>query len=100
MKVGAIDTLCSLLEPRAYQGGTHSFEQIIAVIKNNEPNKAKWFWMVYSQMKRLADPDLTAITSLADIPNAGLPEQMHALIVSRTEEVVHLLKEEHGYSGL
>ena len=100
MKVGAIDTLCSLLEPRVYQGGSHSYEQIIAVIKNNEPHKVKWFWMVYSQMKRIADPDLTVITSLADIPNIGLPEHTHTRIVSRTEEVVHLLREGYGYSGL
>jgi hypothetical protein len=100
MKVGAIDTLCSLLEPRDYQGGSHSYDQIIAVIKNNEPHKVKWFWMVYSQMKRIEQLDTAAIISLENIPNIGLPSEMYAHIVSRTEEAVHLLRERCEYADL
>lgn len=100
MKVGAVDTLCSLLEPRTYQGGSHSYDQIIAVIKNNEPHKVKWFWMVYSQMKRLEQPDATAITSLANIPNIGLPDELYTHIISQTEEAVSLLRDHCGYADL
>ena len=100
MKVGAIDTLCSLLEPRDYQGGAHSYEEIIDVIKRNEPHKVKWFWMVYSQMKRVKEPDVTPITSLSNIPNIGLPEEVHSSIVSRTEVAVESMRVDFGYSEL
>ena len=100
MKVGAVDTLCSLLEPRTYQGGRHSYDEIIDVIKNNEPHKVKWFWMVYSQMKQLEDPDLAGISSLAEIPNTCLPEAVHGKIVARTATAVDLLLNDHGYIDL
>ena len=100
MKVGAVDTLCSLLEPRGYQGGTHSYDEIIGVIKNNEPHKVKWFWMVYSQMKQMEEPDLAVITSLSDIPNPCLPPAMHARIVTSTAKALDLLRDDCGYSDL
>ena len=100
MKVGAIDTLCSLLEPRVYQGGEHSYDQIIDVIKANEPHKVKWFWMVYSQMKRIEPPDLSVITSLENFSNVGLLDTMFAQVVTRTAEAVHLLRENCEYWDL
>ena len=100
MKVGAIDSLCSLLDDRRYQGGSHSFEDMIRVIKGNEPHQVKWFWMVYSQMKRTASPAFETILSLDDIPNTGLPDEMYCHIVSRTRETVEMLREDHGYIDL
>ena len=97
MKVGAIDALCSLLDNRIYQGGAHSFDDIVHVIKSNEPHKVKWFWMVYSQMKETRRPPLETITSLEDIPNIGLPDETHGQIVNYTSETVDLLRKTYGY---
>lgn len=98
MKLGAIDSLCSLLENRSYQGGSHNFEQIINVIKKDAPHKVKWFWMVYSLMKKMPSPNIESVKTLEDFPNIGLPNSMYNLIVQYTQRAVQTLRKEQGYN--
>lgn len=97
MKLGAVDTICSLLDNRLYQGGAHSFEDIMGIIKRNEPHKVKWMWMVYSLMKKTVQPDLSDIKSLSEFPNIGLPASVYNSIVYRTEEALRELASDQGY---
>lgn len=100
MKLGAIDAICSHLDDRPYQGGTHSFEQIVSIIKEGEPHKVKWMWMVFTPMRQLPGYDLDKIKSLHNIPNHEIPGYMHRRIVERVEETVEMLEREHGYHEL
>ena len=100
MKVGAVDSLCSLLDNRKYQGGHHSFEEILPIIRSNESYKQRWFYMVYSQMKKLPLPELSSIISLDDIPNIGVPKEMQGLIVSCTEQALEKFRTKYGYKEL
>jgi hypothetical protein len=100
MKVGAIDALCSLLDDRRYQNGSHTFEDIIYVIKKNDPYMVKWMWMVYSQMREIPAPDLGAIGSLHSFPNVGISEEMHRRAIELTAEAVEMLRREHRYVDL
>lgn len=97
MVVGAIDSLSSLRQNRPYQGGSHSYIQIVDIIKKNKRHKHKWFWMVYSQMKRTPDPRLERIVDLHNFPNIGLPDEVYDGVVSRTQETLIMLKGDHGY---
>lgn len=96
MKLGAVDSICSLMDDRPYQGGPHDFEQIVGVIENNPPHKVKWFWMVYSQLTRIEKPNLDLI-SLENIPSVGIPRGVHERMIQRVAETLFMLKHEHKY---
>jgi len=98
MLFGAVDANCSLLENREYQGGKHSYEEIIEVAKKNPPHKAPWMLKLVPQMQKLEQPKLELITSLHDFPNIGLPEYIYDLIVGRTRDTIKLLNSERGYN--
>ena len=98
MYVGAVDANCSLLENREYQGGKHSYEEIMEVAKKNPPHKAPWMLKLVPQMQKLEQPKLGLITSLHDFPNIGLPGDIFDLIGSRTRETIEMLNFERGYS--
>jgi hypothetical protein len=100
LKTGAVDSICSLLDNRTYQGGRHSFNDIIEVIKSNKTYKHKWFWMVYLQMKELEEPKTDLIEELEDFPNIGLPKATYERIVERTREAVRDLRGKNGYVGV
>lgn len=97
MKVGAIDSLCSMRDCRAYQGGEHSFEEVIHRIKDNEPERMKWFWMVYSMMKQVDAPDFSVIVSIYNLPSLGLPDDMHRRIQYQVDDSVRVLRHMHGF---
>lgn len=96
--VGAVDAVCSLIENRGYQGGTHDYEGIIKVAKNNPPHKTPWMLRIISKMRTLQQPNLEQITSLNGIPNIGLKDVIYDSIVNRTHEAVKSLRREQGYS--
>jgi len=87
-----------LLENREYQGGKHSYEEIMEVAKKNPPHKAPWMLKLVPQMQKLEQPKLELITSLHDFPNIGLPGDIFDLIGSRTRETIEMLNFERGYS--
>jgi len=92
MLFGAVDAACSLLENRSYQGGVHSYEEVDKILKNNPPHKVPWTNIVVPEMQKLKQPNLELITSLENIPNIGLPEQIYKKIIDRTNEVVSTWK--------
>ena len=97
MKTGAVDAICSLLENRGYQGGAHTFKEIVPIIKTGSPHKNKWMWMVYSQMETISCPRLDLIQSLDNYPNIGIPEEVYQKIIEKVQETLVMLKEK-GYS--
>src|SRR3989344_1410181 len=59
MKVGAVDAICSLLEPdREYQGGKHTSMEIDAIIEKNPEYKQIWMREIHAEMQRIASPNL------------------------------------------
>ncbi len=96
MKLGAVDAVCSLLEPRAYQGGAHSFDQILAVASYNPPHKQPWIAELVPEMRKLSLPPIEQIASLYEIPNVGIPKNTHDIICQRIEETRLYLKAAHG----
>lgn len=96
MKLGAVDAICSLLEPRAYQGGTHSFDAVLEVAERNPLHKRPWMRELVAEMRKLAPPPIESITSFEHIPNIGIPSAMHDMVRQRVQEG-RLLLREHGY---
>ncbi|MBU1974885.1 MAG: hypothetical protein KKG59_00620 [Nanoarchaeota archaeon] len=84
---GALDANISLLENRAYQGGNHSYEQVLAVVDTNPAHKQHWMRRVVSDMRVLEQPRLEAIT-LEHIPNIGFEPEIHSHMITRVKEVV------------
>lgn len=100
MRVGAIDALCSLLEDRQYQGGEHSLDNLLPIIKKAAPHKIRWMWQEYLQMCKITKPDLKRIVSLDDAPNIGLPKSIHDKIILATFCAVETFREYYGYKDL
>lgn len=85
MYLGAIDALCSLREPRYYQGGIHTFAEVGEIIKKNPPHKIPWLITMWKTFKEMPEPDLSCVT-LDDLPNIGIHQHMHRKIQGRLME--------------
>jgi hypothetical protein len=97
MCMGAIDAICSLLENRGYQGGSHDYDHVIKIAKKNPPHKTPWMLKMIPKMRASPQPKLELIASLNDFPNIGLDKNIYDTIVKRTHETVEMLRNEHGY---
>ncbi|MBU0667125.1 MAG: hypothetical protein ABIC91_03385 [Nanoarchaeota archaeon] len=95
MLVGAVDAVCSLLENRGYQGGTHDYNSVIEIAKTNPPHKTPWMLKIIPEMSSLQQPSLEQITSLNNFPNLGLKDEVYDSIVKRTCEVVETLRQKN-----
>ncbi|MEK6833591.1 MAG: hypothetical protein AABY32_06110 [Nanoarchaeota archaeon] len=101
MLTGAVDAVCSQLENRGYQGGTHDYDGVIEIAKKNPPtppHASPWLLRIIPEMRKLQHPNLEQILSLNDFPNIGLKGFVYDSIVNRTREVVEKLREECEYS--
>jgi len=96
MRLGAADAICSLLEPRAYQGGSRTFPKIRQVIDANAAHHRSWMIDVAKEMYRAPRPSLHLITSLDDFPNIGLPSFVHDAIRQSVADLRTMLKKDHG----
>ena len=97
MKVGAVDALCSLLEPdREYQGGIHNATQINDIIKKNPEHKRHWLKYIHAEMQKIESPNLNLITSLHDFPNIGINQATYDILRARVHDTLKMLQE-HGY---
>jgi len=107
LRMGAVDAICSLLEYRKYQGGSHTFEEIPEIIKKNEkermkvlwllkPQRERWMWEMYEKMKKIPVPDIKRIKSIYEIPNIGIPEDVHKKIKKRVKDTIRMLRQ-RGY---
>ncbi len=98
MKVGAVDTLCSLLEPdRAYQGGIHTPKEIDAIIEKNPEHKQSWLRFIHAEMQRIEGPNLNLITSLHDFTNIGIHQATYDILRARVQDTLKMLQD-HGYN--
>lgn len=97
MMVGAVDSVCSLLENRSYQGGIHDYDAVIEIAKKNPPHKAPWMLKVIPEMRQFRNPGIESIVSLKNFPNIGLDDLLYSIIQKRANETLEML-ETRGYS--
>ncbi|MBI4440886.1 hypothetical protein HY639_01845 [Candidatus Woesearchaeota archaeon] len=53
LKYGAIDAICSLREPRDYQGGMHTWDEVTGIIGKNPEHKKQWLWWAMDAIRGL-----------------------------------------------
>ena len=97
LKLGAVDAICSLLEPREYQGGCHSWKEISKIIGDNPPSKVGWLRWMYSEMKQIGGPAIKGITKLSEIPKQGITAETHDAILGRAHGALNELELRQGY---
>ncbi len=95
MRLGAVDAVCSLLEPRGYQGGCHSYKDIYDIAEKNPIHKVAWMQMMAQEMAKIEAPDLTGV-SLTNVPRCGLDIEKHEIVLERLHESLVML--EHDQS--
>lgn len=98
LRVGAVDAICSLLENRSYQGGSHPYEEIWDIALNNPSHKKRWMSILLPDMEQLNRPNIQTIERIADFSNIGLPSLVYQTIQQRTNDVLGMLKTEQGYN--
>jgi hypothetical protein len=95
MQLGAVDACCSLIEPRDYQGGCHTFDEVEAVAMKNPIHKVAWMLLMSREMERIAKPHIEKIT-LLKLPGKGISPESRDIITGRVEETIKMLKQDHG----
>ncbi len=98
MELGAVDAVCSLLEPREYQDGVHTYEQIKVIARENPAHKRSWMNYAISEMQKIRQPNLVEITSFSKIPKEGITPETRDIIISRMYETLRQLELDHGYN--
>jgi len=97
MKLGAVDTICSLREiDREYKGDVPSYGVIGDKAISNPAHKTPWIEQLIPEMEKIKQPDLHLVVSLNNIPNLGIEPEYYDALVGRVQETIILLKEEHG----
>ncbi len=96
-RLGAVDTVCSLLEDRKYQGGRHSYAQIRRIANQNPECKAQLIDDIATEMQQIPPPPLHELTSLQHLPNIGISAEKYDILRSRVEETLQQLKEEYTF---
>ena len=96
MRLGAVDAVCSLLEPRGYQGGCHTFKDIYGIAENNPIHEVSWMELVAMEMEKVAVKDTKVI--FAELSNRvfALPGEKTDAILGRLEETRTMLRQDHG----
>ncbi len=98
MELGAIDAICSMLEPdREYQGGAHTYQNIATMISAHQGHKTPSMQWALREMQQLETPNVLEITDLDHIKNFGIPASVHDIITGRVQETLRLLHEA-GYT--
>ncbi len=95
--LGTIDATCSQLEDRHYQGGSHSFSQVMRILDRNVRYQIPWTSILVPNMAKMEQPSLEKITSIKSFPNIGVPELIYEKIVSRAAETISMLQQ-RGYA--
>ena len=97
MKMGAVDAICSLLEPREYQGGCHSWKEISQIISGDPIHKIGWLRWMCSEMKQIGEPAIKGITKLSEIPRQGIAAETYDIVLGRADETLKELEQTQGY---
>lgn len=96
MRLGAVDAVCSLLEPRGYQGGCHDWDSIATISEDNPIHKVAWMHLVAGEMRKIEKPDLAVITIERPMRLPGLSAEKYEILVERVHETLTHLKHEQG----
>jgi hypothetical protein len=95
MRLGAVDAVCSLLEPRDYQDGCHTWPQIRDISLKNPIHKVAWMLLLSQEMEAIEKPNIEEIT-LKTIPTEGITPESQEAIRERIFETTTMLKRDHG----
>jgi hypothetical protein len=99
LQVGAIDALCSLREPRDYQGGVHSWEEVAEIIAKNPPHKIPWMQSMMVSMREIKEPTIDKISIHTPV-DVDLDIYIELMIYKRLNEVTKQLFDKGGmYEG-
>lgn len=96
MYVGALDTNLALLEPRRYNGGSHSYDETLRIIRGFPEHKARYCLELLGEMKKIPQPRLDLISDLMDFDNIGLESGVYEQISDAMQKAVFELRE-RGY---
>jgi len=101
MYVGAVDTVCAMLEGRSFQREIEDYEDVLRIARGEsdvpcETHKRRWIEKIAPEMQKIKQPSLEEILAVRQFPNIGLPKSMYELIRTRTKETI-LMLEEQGY---
>ena len=91
--VGAIDTVCSLLEERPYQRGRHSYDEIVVIADGMVEYKRDAVLAVVPEMRSHEIAVEERIRSILDFPNIGLAEECFSQIKARVDGALRMLGE-------
>ncbi len=94
--LGAVDTICSLLENRPYQGGKHTYDEIYFLTTQNPDSKFFPLDHMRQEMQKIPQPPLDRILSLRKFPNVGIPCETYDIITTRIQETTTQLKQEQN----
>lgn len=97
MRLGAVDAVCSLLEPRGYQGGCHSFHEIHDIAEANQIHKVAWMQLMAGEMEKIHS-ELPPVIDFKpfEVPTQGLTKESHDIILGRLQETIVMLKHDQG----
>lgn len=101
MLVGAVDTVCAMLEGRSFQRKIGDYDDVLRIARGEsdipcETHKRRWIEKIAPEMQKIKQPSLEEILAVRQFPNIGLPKPMYNLIRTRARETI-LQLEEHGY---
>ncbi|MBI4983699.1 hypothetical protein HZC32_03585 [Candidatus Woesearchaeota archaeon] len=99
MILGAVDTICTYLEPRKYNGGARTFQEIrkLNEIKINAGFKQFWIKQVLLEMEKIGQLNLDSLADVDDLPSQldFLPEYRYDQIKAKIGETVARVKENY-----
>ncbi len=96
LKLGAVDTICSLLENRPYQGGKHTYHEIYYIVSENPDSKFFTLDTIIKEMQKIKQPPLDRLLSLREFPNIGIPAQSYDVLTTRIQETLTHLNQEYN----
>ena len=101
-KVGAVDAVCSLLEDRKYQGGSHTYEQILEIAEEDPPHQKESMIYITTEMRKIKQPKFPKIEKLDEkslllFSNPGISSEVYETIQERISETLQMLRKNHGY---
>jgi len=98
MMLGAIDAVCSQLEPRHYQGGCHTLDEIKRIASDNPIHKVPWMKLAVAEIRTVERLNIAEITAFSKIPKDRISPETYDAIMGRAEEAFKCLSQDHGYN--
>lgn len=103
LRVGALDTVCALLEKRPYYlRSADSPKEIMdnvdeLITSSFREIKIPWVYKMANAITEIEKPCIWGIDKLAHFPNIGLSSETYGKIAERMESCLRMLRDEKGY---